>query len=165
MASFPTGIWTRFVARTNTTPNLNNQPDDHNAMADEIVAVETELGVSPKGTYSDVKTRLDGIEVPQLNSQTGISYTLVLSDIGKLIGLNNAAAQTLVVPPDSAVAFPVGIRIEFRQVGAGQITVSPGAGVSVRSRGSAFRTAGQYSYATLVKVAANTWDLIGDIVV
>lgn len=164
MASFPAALWARFTARTNATPNTNNQPNDHNAMADEIVAIETELGLDPAGAFTDVASRLDGIEHPAFNVQTSLSYTLALSDLGKMISMVNASAQTLTVPPDSSVNFAIGTQIPVRQGGAGQITFSPGAGVTLRSRGSVFRTAGIYAYATLIKIAANTWDVTGDIV-
>jgi hypothetical protein len=99
--------------------------------------------------------------VPE-NSQTGTSYTLALADAGKLITLNNAAAITLTIPTNTAVAFPVGTRIDLVQYGAGQVTVG-GSGVTIRSSGSKLKLAGQYSGATLWKRGTNEWVLIGDI--
>lgn len=165
MASFPAALWARFSARSNTTPNLNNQPNDHNAMADELVAIETELGIDPAGVFADVATRLDGVDRPPLLSQIGTAYTLALTDLGKVVNMSNAAAQTLTVPPESSVAWPQGIQIQIRQAGGGQVTISPGTGVTIRSRGNAFRLAGQYAWATLIKTGTNTWDLVGDLVV
>jgi archaellum component FlaG (FlaF/FlaG flagellin family) len=97
------------------------------------------------------------------NTQTGTTYTLVLSDAGKVVELNNASAVTVTIPPNASVAFPVGAIIEFCQVGAGQVTFSPGAAVTLVSRGSAFKCAGQYATAYLRQRAANTWVLTGDI--
>lgn len=34
-------------------------PDDYNGQNDSIVAIETELGTLPKGSYGNVKDRLD----------------------------------------------------------------------------------------------------------
>jgi hypothetical protein len=99
--------------------------------------------------------------VPE-NAQAGTSYTLALSDAGRLVTLNNAAAITLTIPTNTAVAFPVGTRIDILQYGAGQVTVG-GSGVTIRSSGSKLKLAGQYSGATLWKKAANEWLLIGDI--
>ena len=45
--------------------------------------------------------------------QTGTAYTLVLADAFKLVAMNNAAANTLTVPPNSSVAFPIGTRIDL----------------------------------------------------
>jgi hypothetical protein len=101
--------------------------------------------------------------VPE-NAQAGTSYTLALSDAGRLVTLNNAAAITLTIPTNTSVAFPVGTRIDLLQYGAGQVTVG-GSGVTIRSSGSKLKLAGQYSGATLWKKAANEWLLIGDIAV
>jgi len=98
-----------------------------------------------------------------INAQVGAAYTLVLADHGKIVSMNNAGANTVTIPPNSSVAFPVGATITLRQAGAGQTTIAPGAGVTLNSRGAAFKLAGQYAYATLVKVAADTWELSGDI--
>jgi hypothetical protein len=97
-----------------------------------------------------------------INAQSA-SYTLVLTDAGKLVAVSNASANTLTVPPNSSVAFPVGTTLLVKQAGAGQTTVAAGSGVTVNSRGAALKLAGQYAYATLVKVATDTWDLSGDI--
>lgn len=99
--------------------------------------------------------------VPE-NAQTGTSYTLALSDAGKMVTLTNAAAITLTIPTDASVAFPVGTRIDIGQGGAGQVTVG-GAGVTIRSSGSKLKLSGQYSGATLWKKGTDEWWLIGDI--
>jgi hypothetical protein len=88
-------------------------------------------------------------------------YTLVLGDAGSLLVLNKATAFTLTVPTNASVAFATGTRIDLIQTGAGQVTVS-GSGVTFRSTpGSKFRA--QYSGATLVKLATDTWSLVGDL--
>jgi hypothetical protein len=98
--------------------------------------------------------------VPE-NAQTGTSYTLALSDAGKMVTLSNASAITLTIPTEAAVAFPVDTRIDILQYGAGQVTIG-GAGVTIRSAGSRLKLSGQYAAATLWKKDANEWVLIGD---
>jgi hypothetical protein len=97
------------------------------------------------------------------NAQTGTTYTLVLADAGKIIGLSNASAVTLTVPPNGDVAFPVGTQILLEQVGGGQVTVAPGSGVTLRSRGGALKLNAQFATAVLIKRAADTWSVSGDI--
>jgi ferric-dicitrate binding protein FerR (iron transport regulator) len=97
-----------------------------------------------------------------INAQTA-SYTLVLTDAGKIVSVSNASANVLTVPTNATVAFAIGTSILIRQAGAGQTTVTPAGGVTVSSRGAALKLAGQYAYATLVKVATDTWELSGDI--
>lgn len=97
-----------------------------------------------------------------INAQTGTTYTLVLSDAGKLITLDNAAAITLYVPEDSSVDFPVGTQILLAQLDA-QVTVAEGAtGVTIITPETyALRKAG--AQAALVKIAADTWLLEGNL--
>ena len=96
-----------------------------------------------------------------LNAQTGTTYTLVLTDNGRLVTLSNAAAITLTVPLNSSVAFATGAVINIQQIGAGQVTVAGAAGVTVTGTGTKLRT--QYSAAALVKTGTDSWTLIGDL--
>jgi hypothetical protein len=74
------------------------------------------------------------------NAQTGTTYTLVIGDDSKLVSMSNASSNTLTVPPNSSVAFAVGTRILIEQGGAGTTTIAAGAGVTIQSRGSLFRS-------------------------
>jgi hypothetical protein len=103
-------------------------------------------------------------ETVTTNRQTA-SYSLVLLDRGKLVEMNVASANNLTVPLDSAIAFPIGTKIDIAQYGAGQTTVVATSGVTIRSAGGALKLAAQYSGATLVKIATNEWYLFGDITV
>jgi hypothetical protein len=96
------------------------------------------------------------------NTQSA-SYTLVLADAGKLVEMNVASANTLTVPPNSSVAFPVGTQIAVRQYGAGITTLTPGAAVTIRSRGSLTALAGTYGEAVLTKRATDEWVASGDL--
>jgi hypothetical protein len=97
-----------------------------------------------------------------MNLQT-TSYTLVLGDCGKLIELNATNSTSLTVPTNASVAFEIGTVIGVRQYGTGQVTITAADGVILRSRGSVFRTAGQYAEASITKRAANEWIVTGDL--
>jgi hypothetical protein len=86
----------------------------------------------------------------------------VLGDNGKLVTGNNGSAITFTVPPNSSVAFPVGARIDIAGIGVGIITVAQGSGVTVNATPSLALRA-RYSGATLVKLATDTWLLVGDL--
>jgi len=96
-----------------------------------------------------------------LNAQTGTTYTLVLTDNGRLVTLNNAAAITVTVPTNASVAFATGAIVNLQQIGAGQVTVAGAGGVTLNGTGT--KTRAQWSAASLVKTDTNTWTLIGDI--
>lgn len=96
-----------------------------------------------------------------VNTQAGTAYTLVIGDASKAVEMNNAAANTLTVPPNTSVAFPVGTIIEVFQLGAGQTTIAAGAGVTLRAPDGA-KLAKQYASASLRKRATNEWILAGN---
>lgn len=98
-----------------------------------------------------------------INAQTGTSYTTVLGDDGKLVTCDNAAAITFTIPPNSSVAYGIGTQINIMQLGAGQVTITAGVGVTLRSAGTKLKTNGQYSVATCCKIATDTWVVIGNL--
>lgn len=124
----------------------------------------TEIGYLD-GVTSSIQTQLDSKSnlIISSNVQTGTSYTLVLSDSGKLIETNNAGSNSINVPLDSSVAFSIGTKIDILQTGAGQTTISPVSGVTINSKEGILKLTGQWSAATLIKRGTNTWALIGDL--
>lgn len=96
-----------------------------------------------------------------INAQTGTTYTLVLADASKAVECSNASAITLTVPPNASVAFPVGTVIEVLQVGAGQVTLAPGSGVTLNNA-NGLKTSKQWSAVTLRKRDTNVWLVAGD---
>ncbi|NBQ44932.1 MAG: hypothetical protein EBU37_02595 [Actinobacteria bacterium] len=98
-----------------------------------------------------------------INAQTGTTYTTVLTDDGKLVTCNNAASIALTIPPNSSVAYGIGTQINVMQLGAGQVTITAGAGVTLRSSGSKLKTKDQYAVATCCKIATDTWVVVGNL--
>jgi len=98
------------------------------------------------------------------------AYTLVAGDAGQLLlASNSTTAGTINIPTDASVAFATGTQIHVLQTGTGQLTVSattPGTTTVLSNAATAaspkMRVA--YSTATLLKTAANTWYVFGDIV-
>lgn len=101
-----------------------------------------------------------GATTRAINAQTGTSYILVLADAGKFVTMANGSASTLEVPPNSSVAFPVGSVIEGAQLGAGQVTLTPGSGVTINGT-PGLKVADQYGTFGLVKTATDTWLAFG----
>lgn len=99
-----------------------------------------------------------------IDTKTG-NYTLVLTDANKLIEMNiTSTANTVSVPTNASVAFPIGTQINITQYGTGktQIVAVTSGTTSVRSTpGSYLRD--RYSSATLIKRATDEWYLIGDL--
>ena len=96
-----------------------------------------------------------------VNAQTS-SYTLILSDDGKLVEMGVGSANTLTIPPSSSVDFPIGTTLVILQTGAGQTTLTAGAGVTVNGTpGLKLRV--QWSSATLIKRGTDEWIAMGDL--
>lgn len=93
-----------------------------------------------------------------LNPQTGTTYTLVSSDLNKLVTLSNSSAITLTIP---SATFTTGQQINIQQIGAGQVTVQGDGTSTFTGTGTKLRT--QYSAATIVCTGTNTFTLIGDL--
>ena len=93
-----------------------------------------------------------------INVQTGTSYTLVAADAAKLVTLYNIGGITLTIP---AATFSLGQAINIQQTGAGQVTVQGDGTATITGTGTKLRT--QYSAATILCTASNTFTLIGDI--
>jgi hypothetical protein len=95
------------------------------------------------------------------NAQTA-SYTLVLADKNKVVEMGVGSANSLTVPLNSSVAFPVGSQINILQTGSGQTTIVATGGVTINAT-PGLKMRAQWSYATLIKRATDTWVLVGDI--
>ena len=97
------------------------------------------------------------------NAQTGTTYTLVSTDVNKLVTASNASAITVTVPPSVYSANDV---INVQQIGAGQVTFAAGSGVTITSNGAtsaAPNIRAQYSSCSIMCSASNTFTVIGDI--
>ena len=88
------------------------------------------------------------------------NYTLVLTDEQTLIEVS--ATATITVPTNASVPFAIGTQINILATGAGTVTITPDTGVTINATPSLILRA-QWSSATLIKRATNTWVLVGDL--
>lgn len=108
--------------------------------------------------YDDTNSRIDATVAPPTLIQSvtkTADYTLASEDAGYAIDFNSASPVTLTVPPNSDASFAIGAVIEMAQLGAGQLTIAPGAGVTLRTARSLTMRA-QYSTARLRKLSASS---------
>ena len=99
----------------------------------------------------------------EFDAETGTTYTLVAGNLNQLVTLNNASPITLTVPPS---VFSAGDVINIAQIGAGQVTLAQGAGVTINSTGAtatAPKLRARYSAASIICTASNTFLVVGDI--
>ena len=104
---------------------------------------------------------IDGYKLdtgPVQNAQTGTTYTFVLTDTTKTVTANNAAASAYTVPPQSSVVWEAYTVLRILNLGAGVVTLTPGAGVTLTGT----VTVAQYSSATLTRTGSNAWTISGN---
>jgi len=102
-----------------------------------------------------------------LNAQTA-TYTVVLGDAYKLVTMSVGSANDFQIPTNGNVAFPIGTVINVIQIGAGQTTIKAvtSGTTTISSTGATATTPklrAQYSAASCIKVATDTWYVVGDI--
>ncbi len=94
------------------------------------------------------------------NTISTTPYTFVLGDAGNvMVETTSGSAQTLVIPTNASVAFPIGSMIEVTRTGAGLTTID---GSAVTLQGS-ISTIDQYGNVALYKKATDTWIVLGGI--
>mgnify|MGYP003668120910 CR=1 FL=1 len=95
---------------------------------------------------------------PVQNAQTGTSFTFALTDTTKTVTANNAAASAYTVPPQSSVVWEAYTVLRLLNLGAGVVTLTAGAGVTLTGT----LTVAQYQSATLVRTGSNAWTVTGN---
>jgi len=170
------------VSGTTTTINTAtlNIADNQIVLNSDVTGAPTEnAGVTvERGTSTDVDIRWnetsdlweiteDGTNYDLLSSRTlfnqqTASYTLIRSDKNKIVEMSATSGLTLTVPADNTVDYPVGSEVRILQTNTGQVTLAGAVGVTVNAT-PGLKLRAQWSSATLVKRAANTWVALGDL--
>lgn len=141
-----------------TTPNFGwTVPTSSDLVKNGATAIET-LGDS-------VDASLAGMVV---NAQTGTTYTAVKADgLNSIVTMDNAAANTFSIPTDATYNFPIGTTLVVYQKGVGVTTIQAvtSGTTTVVSAGAvaAAPVLARYKSAAAIKLAANSWTVVGGI--
>jgi hypothetical protein len=136
----------------------------------DITAVNTNSPLTGGGTTGALTLSYDYAAGSKLtlNAQTA-TYTVVLADADqKLVTMSVGSANDFQIPTNANVAFPIGTVINVIQIGAGQTTIKAvtAGTTTIASTGAsaiAPKLRAQYSAASCIKVATDTWYVVGDI--
>ena len=171
-----------------STDDLDATGKQHDVMHVNVhgatIALETKLGLTDSNASSGAVlvgsgtsttswttsptvtgTLTAGVAVGQavdLDRKTA-DYTLVLADAGKVIEINSGSAENVTIPPNSSVAFPLGTQVVVVRLGAGDVTIVEGSGVTTRSDGDKAKIKTQYSSCVLIKHETNEWYILGNL--
>jgi hypothetical protein len=119
-------------------------------------------------TGSQGPTGPTGWQFSAINAETS-AYTTVLADATQLITANSSSAFTISIPTNSNVAYPTGTQLNIVNINTGVVTIAAvtSGTTTITSTGGTsaqpkLRT--QWSMATAIKTATDTWIVVGDIV-
>jgi hypothetical protein len=133
----------------------------------DITAVTAGTALTGGGTTGDVTldVDLDAVHTTTFITDATTARTLVTADANNTILFTNAGATTLTV--NASTDFTIGTRVDIAANGAGALTVTASTatitGAAVSTTSGSFTIGGQYSVATLLCVATDTYQLIGNI--
>jgi len=113
-------------------------------------------------------TNMNGMVAFTVSADATADYTAVLTDAYQvLVSMNKATAIAFKIPTNASIAFPVGTVITVLNKGAGTCTISAvtSGTTTVLSSGAtaASPTLAQYKSAACIKVATDTWYVVGAI--
>ena len=113
----------------------------------------------------DIDTAFAGLVV---NAQTGTTYTAVKADgLNSIVTMDNASANTFRIPTDATYDFPIGTTLLVYQKGAGVTTINAvtSGTTTIVSAGAvlAAPVLARYKSAACIKIAANSWVVVGAI--
>jgi hypothetical protein len=151
--------------------NLSSSAAQNTIITGNAFGVASSWGTAPLNNASNssllqyVRSNFGLPDICNINVQTGTTYTFTPLDAeGGVVELNNAAAIAATVPPNAQPGFMKGNQLRVVQTGAGQVTITPGAGVTLRvPAGKTAATRVQWSTITLRQRATNDWVLEGDL--
>lgn len=150
----PTFTGTPLLTTTPTTGDNTHKLADTAFVQQELTASTSYFGPMFGGVGTSVSPI---VAIAAYNNQTGTTYSLQNSDNGKVVTLNNASPITLTIPS----GLMSGFNCSIVQLGAGQVTIAA-SGTTINNRQSFTKTAGQFSAATILQYATNTFLTQGD---
>jgi hypothetical protein len=129
-------------------------------IGDELIPV-VQSGQSRRATPAQVRAYT--VVVPTVE-EAGTSRVLTLDDVGRFIRCTAAGGCAVALPADATLAVPVGGVIGLIQEGAAQVTLSAGAGATLRVTATfAAASLEQWAVIYAIKLAADTWVASGNL--
>lgn len=97
-------------------------------------------------------------------TESTTARTLALTDAGAYLRHTNASASTVTVAPQASVAWAADTEIHIRRAAAGNLTLTPGSGVTLNAPSGGTLVMTSAMSVTLKRAASDTWDVTGQTV-
>jgi hypothetical protein len=134
---------------------------DGTLTSERVLTAGTAITITDGGAGSTVTVAASASGINALaqtvETKTG-AYTIQAADAGKVIRMNATANFTV----DSTTGFSVGQKVDVIRIAAGACNVTQGSGATVNGTPGLVLRA-QYSAASILCVASNTYYVIGDL--
>ena len=172
--NYPTSIDAFTNPASTDAQNSPSHSLQHANANDAIEAIEAKVGIgnstagsAPVGyvltaVTSGTTTWQPANTVTPIASGGAIARTFISGDQGKLLEFNGTF--TVTVPLDSTFNFDVGTNLNLLNIGTGVITIAGAGGVTVNGS-PGLKLSAQWAGATIIKRAANTWVVVGNITI
>ena len=122
------------------------------------VALPAASSVTLNGTALSATLALKADNAATINTMSG-SHTIVSADVSNVREMSNGG--TITIPSDTSW-WPVGATMDVIQTGSSQVTIGAGSGVTLNAT-PGLKLRAQWSSATILKRAANTFVALGDL--
>jgi hypothetical protein len=166
------------AGRSNDTPNLLHNNIFYGSGSDQTYqthlsgALDTTIinnitssgNISSSGNITATSFIGDGSSLTNLQRPTSLSVSANMTASNDNAGyFFEVGAVTCSIQSSSLVACDIGSEFEFFQSSSGNFIFVTGSGVTLMSKGGALTLTGQYSGASLKKIRAEEWVLVGDL--
>jgi len=120
-------------------------------------------GETARGAYIITNDNFTLLETLLINAQTGIAYETDIDDQNGMVTMDNALANTVTIPANASVAYPVGTQLFFMQLGVGQTTITITSDTLNGPIAAPFECREQYVPVTALKVDTTEWIITGNL--
>ena len=115
-------------------------------------------------TVTGLQAALDKATFASVVTDTTTARTAELADAGSYLRFTNGSASTYTVAPQSSVTWPADAEVHIRRAAAGNLTITPGSGVTLNAPSGGTLVMTNAMSVTLKRVAEDVWDVIGQTV-
>jgi hypothetical protein len=118
---------------------------------------------SARAAYTKINDNFTLLETLPINAQVGTTYGPIITDANSMITMDNAGANTITIPANASVAYPIGTQLYFMQLGVGITTITITTDTLNGSIAPPFTIREQFVPVTVLKTDTAEWTIYGNL--